>query len=538
MRRAAFLSNLLGPLLATGGTALLWVLQPHLGKGHAALLYLPAVVIGASSGGVGAGVMTALYCFLLWDWFLIPPYYTLVIREPGDWLFLLAFLVVGLGVGFQTGKLRDRERVARQQERESLLLYHLGAALWRSVTADEALEALVRETVRITGALGCLVCRAGPGGELPIAAAAGETGSQWEDETTRKLATWAMAQAKAIGVPVPGGHRAAAEATTSVSVSHQEVLPEAEGRTDILLPLITSQDRLGLLYLVPGEDTPASQAALRRVLLTISQLALAILERERLATRYAEARVAAQTDRMRSAFMSSISHSLKTPLASVVATVSNLLQEDVQWDAKTIRSELVAAQESLERLDESIADLLALARIEAGDWRPSCDWYDLDEVIGAVLRRVPRALRARVHVGDMSRLPSLWVDYTQWVQVFYNLVENALIYSPTDRPVQVEASNREDGVLAWVRDEGSGVPLELRDKVFEKFHRGGVGDSGPEGTGLGLAVAKQIVLGHGGRIWVEPAAIGGARFCVFLPHHREGVPDSGAESHAATHPRR
>lgn len=330
-----------------------------------------------------------------------------------------------------------------------------------------------------------------------------------------ELAAWAYRFRAAVGLP------AAEHASTPwpVSKPYAQVL-DGPPRGDLCMPLQSSTRVEGVLYVAERDRLYRTREA--RLLVAVAHLAAAFLERLRLQDIASRGDALREADRLRTTLISSVSHELKTPLAAMTATVSSLLEEDVAWDAATVRDELGAVRDDLERLHNSIGALLDLARLEADAWTPQQDWYELGEILGTALSHFPAAVQARVadHLPDDG--PPVYADFGQLARVFQHLIENALAYAPAGTPIEVGALALGRGAQWWVQDAGPGVPKEERTHIFEKFYRGSHAGRSPSGTGLGLAIAAEIVRFHGGRIWVEDSQPRGARFVIYLPGPSEG----------------
>lgn len=474
-------------------------------KGQWALLYLLLVVLAAGIGGTRPAVLAAVLSFLAWNYFLLPPYHTLRVSDPKDWLSLAAFLIVGVTMGVQTGRLRQREALARARERETALLNRFSAHLVSDLRVEEMTAALLAEAGGITGGQVALL-PADESGELhppaegPAAAA-----------DVAELATWSLRTGTAVGLPpAPAGEAAG----WPESVSHDRAGGGA--RRDVFLPLQTPSHRLGVLYLAEpagGQQYPWSEL---RLVVALAHQASIFLDRKRLETVSVQADALREADRLKSTLVSAVSHELKTPLAALTATVTGLLEDDTPWDEGRARGELAALSDDLRRLDTSIGSLLDLSRLEAADWRPKLEWYELGEILGTVLSRLPATQRERVSVSLPEDLPAVRVDFSQWVRAFEHLIGNALAYSGAGAPVQVGARASSHDLRMWVEDEGPGIEPAERMRVFEKFYRGEAA-KGTSGTGIGLVITNEIVRSHGGRIWVEPVQPHGARFVIGLP---------------------
>jgi two-component system, OmpR family, sensor histidine kinase KdpD len=238
----------------------------------------------------------------------------------------------------------------------------------------------------------------------------------------------------------------------------------------------------------------------------------------------ARAEAEREADVLKSSLLSSVSHELKTPLAALTATVSNLLESDTTWDERAMRAELEAIVGDITRLNNGVTSLLDLSRLEARAWSPNPDWYDLAEIVDVALDRLPPGARGRVRLLISLDVPALLIDFEQWTRVLQGLIENALLYGGPGE-VRVRAACDDAGLWVSVEDDGRGVPAEDRDHVFDKFYRGGQARATvPAGTGLGLAIAREIVLAHDGTIELGSSASGGARFTIRLPAERLETP--------------
>jgi two-component system sensor histidine kinase KdpD len=300
-----------------------------------------------------------------------------------------------------------------------------------------------------------------------------------------------------------------------VSVGSSEAIPGvvADG---IYLPLQTSTSLEGVLVAVPASPgTPSGDDI--RLLAAVANLAASSIERQRLQEEAAHAEALREVDRLKSTLVSSVSHELKTPLAAATARVTGLVEEGVGCDAVRVQEELAAVAEDLERLNDSIGDLLDFSRLESDAWQPHFEPYDLRDILGTVLSRLSAAQRDRLRFELAEDLPELRADFAQLARALSNLVENALIYSPNNAVVIVGARCLDGVVELWVEDLGPGVPLSEKPYVFEKFYRGSMSSTVPSGTGLGLAITREIVRTHGGTIRVEDREPHGARFVMRIP---------------------
>lgn len=260
-----------------------------------------------------------------------------------------------------------------------------------------------------------------------------------------------------------------------------------------------------------------------------------------------QAKALKQSERLKSALLDAVTHDLRTPLASIKASVTTLLDDQPLASATEMESPLGEADrremlevidEECDRLNRFIGGLIELARIEAGEMQLRRQWGAVEEIISAALARAAPLTRGRrVKLDIEAELPVLRVDEQAVSEVVYTLVDNAVKYSPTELPIEIAAKRRGDSQVEMsVEDQGAGIPSPLRQRVFDKFFRatrdGDVSTQQPSGTGMGLAIAKGIVEAHNGRIWIESGAGGkGTRVLFTLPIGDEDPEPNEVSSH-------
>ena len=229
------------------------------------------------------------------------------------------------------------------------------------------------------------------------------------------------------------------------------------------------------------------------------------------------ARLDAETNQLRAAMFSSVTHDLRTPLASIKAGVTSLLDTSTVHDAEQQRDLLLTVLEETDRLNRLVGNILDLARIRAGALIPRRASTDVEEVAEAVVARMrPQLTSVRLELQLTDELPEIPADPVQLDQVFTNLLENAARHSPSGGTVRIHVGRDDGSVRVRIADEGPGIPQGQREKVFEPFYRGREDPERP-GSGLGLAIVRAIVTAHGGRIWIEETAAGGTAVVLDLP---------------------
>jgi two-component system, OmpR family, sensor histidine kinase KdpD len=254
----------------------------------------------------------------------------------------------------------------------------------------------------------------------------------------------------------------------------------------------------------------------------VNQVALSI-ERTRLSDEAQQAHVRVETERMRNAILSSVSHDLRTPLATITGAASSLLDERSALDAHDRLELSRAIYREADRLDRLLKNLLDMMRIEAGAVQLKKDWHPLDEIVGAALSRLEERLRNhRVKTTFPQDLPMVQIDGVLLEQVMMNLLENAAKYAPTGSVVELSASAGDREVVVEVADRGQGIPPGEEARIFDKFYRAKPAVEG--GVGLGLTICRGIIEAHGGRIWAENRTGGGAVFRFAIPLSEDPPP--------------
>ena len=294
--------------------------------------------------------------------------------------------------------------------------------------------------------------------------------------------------------------------------------PELEpGGPDAVVPLVAGTVAFGTLRVERPRGRRALNADELLLLEAAARQAAAALDRARLDARARMAQLDAETNQLRAAMFSSVTHDLRTPLASIKAGVTSLLDPSVEYDTVQETELLTTILEETDRLNRLVGNILDLARIRAGALSPVRSDSSLEETLEAVVARMrPRIDLVTVDLTISDDMPDVPVDGVQMDQVLTNLLENAARYAPAGSTVRVSAQVVGDRAQVRVVDQGPGVPEDDRERVFEAFYRG---ERSPEmpGSGLGLAIANAIVTAHGGRIWIDDASPGGTAVVFEIP---------------------
>ncbi len=289
------------------------------------------------------------------------------------------------------------------------------------------------------------------------------------------------------------------------------------GAACLFVPLIAGEQCVGVLGLSPREASRFEEQAEQHLLETFaSQISLA-LQRAQLANEAQSARVQVEAERLRNALLSSVSHDLRTPLATI-AGASSMLAEQPEALTPELRRELAESiYEESDRLNRLVSNLLDITRLESGTVKLKREWQPIEEVIGVVLHRLEKKRASHpIQLHVPPDLPLVPIDGLLIQQVLFNLFDNAMKYSPPGREIDLSASADNGSVLVEVADRGAGLSQEERSNVFDKFYRANSHHQ-KGGVGLGLTVCRGIIESHGGRIWAEHRSGGGTVFRFTLP---------------------
>ena len=504
-------------------TALFLPGRAYFAKGQWALLYLLVIVLAARLWGAGPAMLAAVIAFLAWNYFFLPPFNTLLISDPRDLLSLGAFLVVGATIGYLTGRMKDREALAVAREADLALLNRFGAHLVSDMKTPEMSEALLREMRAATGAMSAALFLPDNRGDVKLFQALGEHANY--NKSIQAMAARVFQNVKAVGLPGNAGELTIGAGAWPISVDHENAKSKTSGR-DVFTPLQSASRVEGVLYLGERQDQERHDVYAAQLIVSLANQTAVFLERKRLSNEALAGDALREVDKLKSTLIASVSHELKTPLASASATVTNLLEPDTVLDQEATRTEIQSLRHDLDRLNSSIGSLIDLSRLEGANWKPVIEVYEIGEILATVMSKVAPRQKKRVGFIIPEGLPLIRVDFNQWVQALQNVLENALIYSPDDTVVEIGATRAQNSLELWVVDEGPGISAGDKKRVFEKFFRGHSAASAPSGTGLGLAVSGEIVNHHGGTIRVEDNVPHGTRVVISLPN------DSLEETHA------
>src|SRR5215472_10798221 len=441
------------------------------------LVFLTAVLAAAIGWGLWPSLFAAIASMLAYNFFFLPPLYTFTVGDPENVLALFFFLIVAVIVSKLTARTRGQILSARSRAKTTAELY----AFSRKVAAIGALDDLLWATAyQISSMLNVrTVLMLPPKEGEGIEVASGYPPEDQLNAADMAAARWTWEHNRPAGRgadTLPGGNR-------------------------LFLPLRTDSGPVGVIGIDRDMPGPLLTPDGRRLLDALCDQAAVAIERISLAKGLDEARVLAETERLRGALLTSISHDLRTPLASILGTVSSLRSFPERYSA-TEREELLATlQDEAERLNRFVSNLLDMTRLESGAIELKLELIDVAEIIGSALQRAGSVLAGhRVDVDIEPGLPMLRLDAVLFEQVLFNLLDNAAKYAPVGSRIDLRAKRDGELVEIEVVDEGPGIPPADFERIFDKFYRVQAQDRRRAGTGLGLAICRGFVEALGG--WI------------------------------------
>src|SRR5215471_3525352 len=467
---------LMAVLTTALGLAVAELLQPWFGIENVDLVLLTAVVGVAVRFGLWPSLLATVAASLAYNFFFMPPIYTFTITDPTNIAAFFLFMVIAIVVSNVAARVRTQADTAIGRIRMTEQLYAFSRKLAGTATLDDVLWATAYQTalmlkVRVVLLLpeqGLLTVKAGYPPEDQL------------DPADLAAANWAWSNDR------PAGRGS-------------DTLP---GAKRLFLPMRTGRGSIGVIGIDDDRTGPLLTPDQRRLLdALVDQGALAI-ERVLLVEDMEKVKRTVESERLRSALLTSISHDLKTPLASVLGAASTMRDLASGLSEQQKHDLLATVIDESERLNRFIANLLDMTKLESGAIVPNTALHDVGEIVGSALRRASKILgRHKVSLEFDADLPMLALDAVLFEQVLFNLLDNAAKYSPPDTTISILSLRDKDSVSLQVADEGEGIPPGELESVFDKFYRVQKSDHVRPGTGLGLAISRGFIEAMHGKIF-------------------------------------
>jgi two-component system, OmpR family, sensor histidine kinase KdpD len=483
--------------------AIALVEAPPLSIPDASPIYLVAVVGVAVALGTPAAIAAASLAFLLYDWLFVAPRFTLIVEDPAEYLNLLLLLFVGIVIGRLVALQSDRAEDAARRARESQALFRISRTLATSPHVAGALPAIV-DGLRAETRMNRIWIGRLMGGREVIVADSGSGPHPSPPIHVLLTRTPGDTPARWVRTHLPQDRRIERTAPTNADLFRTKIAADDEA--------------LGSIWATrPRAEGLPDREETRLLSLAADQVGLAF-KRERLAESANAAEVARQSEALKDALLDSVSHDLRTPLATIRAAAGGLMDPEVAWSDEERRAAARTIDLEADRLNGLVRNLLDMSRIEGGALRPSFEVLDLEDLVQPVVGRLAKTLDGHeIELRFEPGLPPVRADAVHFDEVLTNLLENAAKYAPL-APIRVDASACPDGrVRLRVEDGGPGIPPESEGRLFEKFYRvPRTGEGSRRGLGIGLGVVRGLAEAMGGEASVGRSDLGGLAVDVFL----------------------
>jgi two-component system sensor histidine kinase KdpD len=468
-------------------------LQRYVGVSNISLVFLTAVLVSAVTYGLWPALFACLVSVLAFNFFFLPPLYTFTIADPENVVALFFFFFVAIIASNLAGRVREQALAASERAKMTEDLYLFSRKLAGVVSLDDLLWAT---SYQIAQMLKVRVVILLPEAET-IEVRAGYPPEDTLDDADIAAAKWTWQHGE------PAGRGA-------------DTLP---GAKRLFLPMKTARGTVGVIGLDRDAAGPLLTPEQRRLLDALSDQASLAIERINLATDVDRTRLAAETERLRNALLTSISHDLRTPLASILGSATTLRSYRRSMDEAALDELTATIQDEAERLNRFIANLLDMTRLESGSIQPQTEIVDLADVVGSALNRASKVVaRHQVKLDLAPEMPMLTLDPVLLEQALFNLLDNAAKYTPVGTAITIKAQASGNRVVLQILDEGEGIPGGDLERIFDKFYRVRAGDRKRAGTGLGLAICRGFVEAMGGTIAAgNRVDRSGAVFTITLP---------------------
>lgn len=458
------------------------------------MLFLFAVLGSALRFGRWPAIGTAILSFFAYNFVFIEPRWSFTISEPYEVFSLMVFLVVAIVTGGLAGRLREQAASITERAEATETLFEFSSKLSAAARVDDVLSVVTHQAASLVK--GKAVVLLAGANDLEISSA-------WPPEDRLPTPDWAAARWAA-------KERAVAGRGTST-------MPTARFH---FRPLVGSKGLLGVLGVEPAEDIDVMPNATDAALQSMAEQATIAIERTQLVAEAGRAATSAESERLRAALLSSISHDLRTPLASILGSATSLRTLGAKMPASDRQDLLVTIEEEAERLSRFVGNILDMTKLEAGVLETRKDAVDLGQVARSAAERAQRLHpKRKIDIDVPADMSPASGDASLLEQVVVNLLDNAHKYSPPSSITRISGRRTGDTVTLIVTDAGSGIPSEALGKVFDKFFRVDSSDGRAPGTGLGLSICAGLVRAMGGRIYAESPAQDqrGTRIVIELP---------------------
>ncbi len=473
---------------------------------NVAMVYMLGVVVTATRYRRGPAIVASILSVAAFDFFFVPPVLTFAVSDTQYLVTFLVMFTVALVISTLTAQVKQQAEAARIRERRTASLYSLSRHLSSTADLDDLIETGLDHLAEEFEADVAILFPAETGRMAAYELSRGRHLLKTPDEG---VAQWSFKNGQIAGLGTNTLHSAKA----------------------IYVPLKGSEQVIGVMALCPRHPEKLQNPEQLHLLETfVNQMAIAC-ERAFLSQENEQSRLQIRTEQLRNSLLSSVSHDLRTPLATITGAASSIIEGSEDLDIQNCKDMAEEIYREGNRLNRLVKNLLDMTRLQEGSLKLKKELYPIDDLIGAALCAVESQFAGRNVNVDISKASNeilVSVDPVLFQQVLVNLLENAIKYTPEQSPIDIEASQDDEFVDIIISDHGPGISAEKRELIFKKFYRDNPQAS--SGAGLGLAICTGIMEAHQGRIWVEDRPGGGARFHCQLPRSKDLELQIGEES--------
>lgn len=458
-------------------------------------LFLMAVMVIGVFGSIGAVILAASVSAFVWNFFFIPPQFTFAIDKAEDIILIGTYFLVALITGTLTYRIRLQETLLREKEERTHFLYEILKDITNSYEKSEFLEKVLGRINTVLKAE-CAVILRSQDGMLQF-----EKSSL--DEKKQAVALWSYQNVKPAGWST-------------------DTLSETQ---ELYMPLKGSFETVGVFVFKPLKTSRKLKLDQENLLRSIvDQLGLSV-EKHFMSKKLIEAQRLKDSEHLHQTLLNTISHEMRTPLTAIRGSASLLEDDQILQDQANLKTVVGDLKEASDRLNHVVENLLDMSRLNAGHFKLSIEWHDLNDLVVEIKRKFSKTLlghQFKVSIAEQAEL--VQIDFRLFEHAISNLILNSCYYTQADSEICFESTLQDSHIQIVVSDNGGGIAPEAVKKIFDKFYR--VPGSPSGGTGLGLSIVKSIVELHQGSVRYEPNDGGGSRFIILLPYKKpEGSVD-------------
>lgn len=481
-------------------TAISSLLHSFLGPVNIVLIYLVPILISALRWGVAPAIAASFLGIIIFDFFFISPVLSFTVGDLRYVVSFIIFLLVAVLMGNISSRLHMQIGNARRREKSTHALYSLSKDM-AAIDDLTTLVGTVRQRIRESIEGEIVIFLPDEKNKLIIACPQND----FMEQNEQAVAAWVFDNGQIAG-----------RGTSTLA-----------GALSLYFPLKTEQKTIGVLgtKALSGEFLPEE----KHLLEAFANLAAMAINRIKLAKQAKETELLAESERLHTALFDSLSHDLRTPLASIIGAVSGLIEGEDIYNTNERRELLSNIQHGANRMNILVNNLLDMARLESGRLQLNLEWCDIQDILGVAIQRLGDYLKKRnLQIEVAEDLPLIKADYVLIEQVLLNLLENALKYSPEKSVLQISVKRKDKQILVKVTNQGSNIPENQLEQIFDKFYR--LPDSQKiSGSGLGLTICKGIIEAHKGKIWADNQGEDTITFSFTLPLSKKNFKKIGEE---------